>query len=57
MEIRRIRTKDSTDDAPNYENLLQNYGQISLQRIREQELTYISQPCWAKQDTHCLYAC
>ena len=55
--IMRIRTKDSTDDAPKYENPLQNYGQISMQRIRAQELTYISQPCRAKQDTHCLYAC
>ena len=53
----RIRTEDSTDDAPEYEKLLQNYGQISMQRIRAQELTYISQPCRAKQDTHCLYAC
>jgi hypothetical protein len=35
----RIRTEESTDDAPEYNNLLQNYVQILMQRIRAQEVT------------------
>ena len=45
------------DQDTEYVNLLTNHAQISIDKIREYELTYVGQTTRERQDMHCLYTC
>jgi hypothetical protein len=55
--ILSIEAEDSTPAEPKYENLLEQYGQITLERIREHERAYINTHTRRAQDTLQLYMC
>jgi len=42
---------------PETDDLLTNYGEISFERIKQHELTYIDNPSRAAQDTYMLFRC
>jgi hypothetical protein len=49
--------EDATNVLSNINNLIENYGQISLDTIQAFEATYIDQPIRPAQDTYMLYKC
>eukprot|EP00978_Attheya_sp_CCMP212_P040484 scaffold221375_cov55-Attheya_sp.AAC.1 len=49
--------EDPADANTNYDDLLTLYGQISIERIRKFEETYIDQEVCSAQDSHMLYKC
>eukprot|EP00978_Attheya_sp_CCMP212_P030064 scaffold109250_cov53-Attheya_sp.AAC.1 len=49
--------EDPADANTNYDDLLMLYGQISIERIRKFEETYIDQEVRSAQDSHMLYKC
>ena len=44
-------------ESPSTDNLLTNYGEIPMTRIRAFEETYIDRPCRSAQDSYMLFKC
>lgn len=55
--ILKITLEVTDDNEPIQENLIENYGTISLEQVVESELQYINEQGREAQDTYMLYKC
>ena len=55
--ILNINTNPNPADPPIHENLIKNYGTITLEQVIATEKTYIAEPQRKAQDTYMLYLC
>ena len=55
--ILNIDINQDPNNAPNYENLIKNYGSITMEQVLTSEQSYIAWEGRHAQDTHMLYQC